>query len=59
MHVEFDFGVRVNAIAPNTFPDIVSVESVVDGIVRLADDRDVTGRVLAVDSPADPAAGRR
>ena len=51
------FGVRVNAIAPNTFPDIVSLESVVDGIMRLVDDRSVTGRVLAVDAPAAEEAG--
>ncbi|WP_200800167.1 SDR family NAD(P)-dependent oxidoreductase [Jatrophihabitans endophyticus] len=43
------FGVRVNAVAPNSFPAVVATERVVAAIGRL--DRDtVTGRVLAVDA---------
>ncbi|MFN2517962.1 MAG: SDR family oxidoreductase [Jatrophihabitantaceae bacterium] len=42
------FGVRVNALAPNSFPSIVSTDSVAQAICRL--DRDsVTGRILAID----------
>ena len=44
-----DFGVRVNAVAPTTFPGIVSTESVARAIVRL-DQETVTGRILAVDA---------
>jgi NAD(P)-dependent dehydrogenase (short-subunit alcohol dehydrogenase family) len=43
------FGVRVNAIAPNSFPSIVSTEDVARAIVRL-DGESVTGRILAVDA---------
>ena len=46
-----EFGVRVNALAPNTFPSIVSTETVADAIVRL-DAESVTGRVLVVDADA-------
>ncbi|MDT4976811.1 MAG: hypothetical protein QOG98_2569 [Pseudonocardiales bacterium] len=46
------FGVRVNALAPNSFPSVVSTESVARGIARL-DHESVTGRVLAVDAPPD------
>lgn len=42
-------GVRVNAVAPNSFPGIVSVEDVVRAIVDL-DEGDVTGEVIVVDS---------
>jgi len=41
-------GVRVNALAPNTFPRIVSTESVVEGI-RSLDGGDMTGKVLVLD----------
>ena len=54
------FGVRVNAVAPNSFPSIVSTESVARAVVRL-DEESVTGRVLVLDAdalqastPADP-----
>jgi len=40
--------VRVNAVAPNTFPRIVSTESVVEGIRNL-DAGDMTGKVLVLD----------
>jgi hypothetical protein len=40
--------VRVNALAPNSFPAIVATARVADEIVRL-DDESVTGQVLAVD----------
>ncbi|KQZ75119.1 SDR family oxidoreductase [Nocardioides sp. Root151] len=46
---EFDgFGVRVNGLAPNSFPGIVSTESVADAVVRL-DRESVTGKILVVD----------
>lgn len=49
---EFDaIGVRANALAPNSFPDIVATERVVDAIVRL-DRESVTGRVLVLDADA-------
>jgi NAD(P)-dependent dehydrogenase (short-subunit alcohol dehydrogenase family) len=44
------FGVRVNAIAPNSFPQIVSVKSVV-AAVRRVDQGDTTGKILIVDAP--------
>lgn len=43
------FGVRVNALAPNSFPSLVSTRRVADSIVTL-DEETVTGRVLAVDA---------
>lgn len=47
---EFEtFGVRVNAVAPNNFPGIVSTERVVEAVVRL-DQESVSGRILAVDA---------
>lgn len=46
------FGVRVNALAPDSFPSIVSTDSVVRAITRL-DHESVTGRVLAVEAPED------
>lgn len=45
------FGVRVNAVAPNTFPDIVSTESVARGIARL-DSELVTGQIMVIDAAA-------
>jgi NAD(P)-dependent dehydrogenase (short-subunit alcohol dehydrogenase family) len=48
--IEFaTFGVRVNALAPNSFPELVPTARVADQIVRL-DDETVTGQVLAVDA---------
>jgi NAD(P)-dependent dehydrogenase (short-subunit alcohol dehydrogenase family) len=45
---EFDvIGVRVNAIAPDGFPRVVSTGSVVDGLRELDEGR-MTGRVLSV-----------
>jgi NAD(P)-dependent dehydrogenase (short-subunit alcohol dehydrogenase family) len=41
------FGVRVNAIAPDSFPGRVPTRRVADAIVRL-DEEDVTGKILAV-----------
>jgi NAD(P)-dependent dehydrogenase (short-subunit alcohol dehydrogenase family) len=51
------FGVRVNGLAPNNFPGIVSTERVAGAITRL-DHESVTGRILTVDAPApvQPAA---
>jgi NAD(P)-dependent dehydrogenase (short-subunit alcohol dehydrogenase family) len=47
---EFEtFGIRVNALAPNSFPSIVSTRRVADSIVAL-DEEKVTGRILAVDA---------
>jgi NAD(P)-dependent dehydrogenase (short-subunit alcohol dehydrogenase family) len=43
------FGVRANALAPNSFPSIVSTESVAKAIARLDSDT-VTGKVLLVDA---------
>ena len=40
-------GVRVNGIAPNGFPGIVSTESVIDGLREL-DDGTMTGRILTI-----------
>lgn len=45
------FGVRVNAVAPDSFPGVVSTESVAHGIVRLDGER-VTGQILAIDAGA-------
>ena len=44
------FGVRANALAPNSFPAIVATETVAEAIVRL-DRESATGRILAVDAP--------
>jgi len=41
-------GVRVNAVAPNSFPRIVSPERVVEEIRRL-DEADMTGKIVIVD----------
>lgn len=43
------FGVRVNALAPNAFPRIVSTDSVVAAVARL-DGESVTGKILAIDT---------
>lgn len=49
---EFDaFGVRVNALAPNSFPGRLPTEDVADAIVRL-DSESITGRVIAMDGDA-------
>jgi NAD(P)-dependent dehydrogenase (short-subunit alcohol dehydrogenase family) len=42
------FGVRANALAPNTFPTIVALQTVVDSIVRFDSDM-MTGKVLIID----------
>jgi NAD(P)-dependent dehydrogenase (short-subunit alcohol dehydrogenase family) len=39
------FGIRVNVIAPTSFPQLISTDSVVDGIIEL-DNQQLTGRVL-------------
>lgn len=44
-----EFGVRANAIAPNSFPSIVSTESVAKAIAGLDSDT-VTGKVLVLDA---------
>jgi NAD(P)-dependent dehydrogenase (short-subunit alcohol dehydrogenase family) len=44
-----EFGVRVNAVAPNSFPSIVSTRRVAESIVAL-DEETVSGRILAVDA---------
>lgn len=43
-----DFGVRANACAPTSFPQIVSAESVAHSLRRLDEDR-VTGTILLVE----------
>ena len=56
MAAEFGvFGVRVNALAPNSFPSIVSTESVAQAIARL-DGETVTGRILVLDADAHASA---
>jgi NAD(P)-dependent dehydrogenase (short-subunit alcohol dehydrogenase family) len=47
------FGVRVNALAPNSFPSVVSADDVAAGVVALDDDPQATGRVLTVDALAE------
>lgn len=47
--VEFEqFGVRVNAIAPTSFPALIPSETVAEAIVKL-DREKVNGKILAVD----------
>jgi len=51
MHMADEFGyigVRVNAVAPNSFPSAVSVESVSDAVVRFDQSSDA-GRILVID----------
>lgn len=43
-----EFGVRANALAPTSFPKIISTESVAKAIARLDSDT-VTGKVLLID----------
>jgi NAD(P)-dependent dehydrogenase (short-subunit alcohol dehydrogenase family) len=43
------FGVRVNAIAPNSFPHLVATERVAEGIITLARGA-MTGKILVMDS---------
>lgn len=55
MHQASEFrvlNVRVNALAPNTFPHLVPTSQVVDAVARL-DDGDMTGRILVLDSDAE------
>jgi NAD(P)-dependent dehydrogenase (short-subunit alcohol dehydrogenase family) len=57
MAAEFaEFGLRANALAPNSFPSIVSTESVVKAIARLDADT-VTGKVLVMDGDSPGSAG--
>ena len=50
MAAEFaELGVRVNALAPNTFPGLVPMDSVVQGVEALVDASDCTGRILVLD----------
>lgn len=52
MASEFEaFGVRVNATAPNSFPDRVATGAVVDAIVAL-DRGHMTGTIATLDEPA-------
>jgi NAD(P)-dependent dehydrogenase (short-subunit alcohol dehydrogenase family) len=51
------FGVRVNGLAPNSFPGVVDTERVARAIVRL-DGEQVTGRILAVDAAEPASAGQ-
>jgi NAD(P)-dependent dehydrogenase (short-subunit alcohol dehydrogenase family) len=46
----WDIGVRVNAIAPNSFPGLVPTQRVIDEIVSLIRSKD-TGRLVLVDKP--------
>ena len=45
-------GVRVNAVAPNTFPEIVPTETVVSAIARL-DRGKQTGKILVLDADGE------
>jgi NAD(P)-dependent dehydrogenase (short-subunit alcohol dehydrogenase family) len=47
------FGVRVNALAPNSFPSVVRAESVARAIAQL-DRESVTGRILTIDAAPEP-----
>jgi NAD(P)-dependent dehydrogenase (short-subunit alcohol dehydrogenase family) len=47
----WDIGIRVNAIAPNTFPQIVATECVLDAIAAF-DAGTETGQVLPLDAPS-------
>ncbi|WP_433660614.1 SDR family NAD(P)-dependent oxidoreductase [Nocardia sp. CA-128927] len=53
-----EFGVRANAIAPTTFPALVSTEQVAQAIVEL-DAADFTGGVFGVGVEPSPADGGR
>lgn len=50
------FGIRVNAIAPNSFPEIVGTERVAAAIVRM-DESDATGKILLLDHQMDRLTG--
>jgi NAD(P)-dependent dehydrogenase (short-subunit alcohol dehydrogenase family) len=45
-------GIRVNALAPDTFPDIVPTERVADSIVSLEESA-ATGRILVLDATGE------
>lgn len=45
-------GIRVNALAPNTFPGIVDTETVLDGLIRL-DEGAMTGKILMLDAEGE------
>jgi NAD(P)-dependent dehydrogenase (short-subunit alcohol dehydrogenase family) len=47
-----DIGVRANAIAPNTFPDLVSTEQVTDAILRY-DAAAANGEILVIDTDGE------
>lgn len=60
-HLAFEFaefGVRANAIAPNSFPALVPTEQVVRAIVEL-DQGEMTGQVFSVGVDAEDGAGGR
>jgi NAD(P)-dependent dehydrogenase (short-subunit alcohol dehydrogenase family) len=46
------YGVRVNALAPNTFPAIVSTNAVIEAALRM-DREDHNGRVLSIDKSGE------
>jgi NAD(P)-dependent dehydrogenase (short-subunit alcohol dehydrogenase family) len=50
------FGVRVNATAPNSFPQLVPTQNVVQAIIRL-DQGETTGKILVVDSDGERLTG--
>lgn len=43
-----DIGVRVNALAPNSFPSLIPTETAAEGVRRLAES-DANGRILVMD----------
>lgn len=44
----WDIGVRVNSVAPNTFPGIVATQSVIDSMIALIEGKE-TGRLEIID----------
>ncbi|MGW0250247.1 SDR family NAD(P)-dependent oxidoreductase [Nocardia goodfellowii] len=52
-----EFGVRVNAITPNSFPGVVPIENVLRAIFEL-DHGEMTGGVFDVEIEEEPPAGR-
>ena len=55
MHMGDEFsslGIRVNALSPTSFPEIISTESVADGVRRLIES-DSNGRVLVLEESGE------
>jgi NAD(P)-dependent dehydrogenase (short-subunit alcohol dehydrogenase family) len=50
----WDIGIRVNAVAPDTFPGRVTVDEVLDAVIAL-DESDDTGRIVPLYRESPPA----